>query len=151
MAATAYHAVAGGGRIDHPHPPQLIVGHGVLGRLLALRVRCVEYNSACAKLRKELPKFQKPGSNAWRLEPSDEIVSGERAKAASKEAVVLLERVVKDHPGTPWADLASRELSAPFGFRWVEYTLPPPPRPMPGNNAAPQTKQARPMPPPIKL
>ena len=123
----------------------------MLGRLLALRVRCVEYNSACAKLRKELPKFQKPGSNAWRLEPSDEIVSGERAKAASKEAVVLLERVVKDHPGTPWADLASRELSAPFGFRWVEYTLPPPPRPMPGNNAAPQTKQARPMPPPIKL
>jgi len=35
LAATAYHAVAGGGRIDHPHPPQLIVGHGVLGRLLA--------------------------------------------------------------------------------------------------------------------
>ena len=35
LAATAYHAVAGGGRIEQPHPPQLIVGHGVLGRLLA--------------------------------------------------------------------------------------------------------------------
>ena len=35
LAATAYHAVACGGRVDHPAPPQLIVGHGVLGRLLA--------------------------------------------------------------------------------------------------------------------
>jgi 3-hydroxyethyl bacteriochlorophyllide a dehydrogenase len=35
LAATAYHAVACGGTVDHPQPPQLIVGHGVLGRLLA--------------------------------------------------------------------------------------------------------------------
>lgn len=35
LAATAYHAVARGGRVAHPRPPQLIVGHGVLGRLLA--------------------------------------------------------------------------------------------------------------------
>jgi bacteriochlorophyllide a dehydrogenase len=35
LAATAYHAVAGGGTREHPVPPDLIVGHGVLGRLLA--------------------------------------------------------------------------------------------------------------------
>jgi len=35
LAATAYHAVACGGTVDHPRPPQLIIGHGVLGRLLA--------------------------------------------------------------------------------------------------------------------
>lgn len=35
LAATAYHAVACGGQVAHPQPPQLIVGHGVLGRLLA--------------------------------------------------------------------------------------------------------------------
>jgi 3-hydroxyethyl bacteriochlorophyllide a dehydrogenase len=35
LAATAYHAVAGGGTREHPTPPDLIVGHGVLGRLLA--------------------------------------------------------------------------------------------------------------------
>jgi bacteriochlorophyllide a dehydrogenase len=35
LAATAYHSVAGGGQ-GQPHtPPDLIVGHGVLGRLLA--------------------------------------------------------------------------------------------------------------------
>ncbi|MFY7857905.1 MAG: chlorophyll synthesis pathway protein BchC [Rubrivivax sp.] len=35
LAATAYHAVAGGGRIERIVPPDLIIGHGVLGRLLA--------------------------------------------------------------------------------------------------------------------
>jgi 3-hydroxyethyl bacteriochlorophyllide a dehydrogenase len=38
LAATAYHAVACGGK-EAPHrPPDLIVGHGVLGRLLARMV-----------------------------------------------------------------------------------------------------------------
>jgi bacteriochlorophyllide a dehydrogenase len=35
LAATAYHAVAGGGKLATIEPPELIVGHGVLGRLLA--------------------------------------------------------------------------------------------------------------------
>ena len=35
LAATAYHAVAGGGQRERIAPPELIVGHGVLGRLLA--------------------------------------------------------------------------------------------------------------------
>jgi 3-hydroxyethyl bacteriochlorophyllide a dehydrogenase len=35
LAATAYHAVAGGGKRQTIVPPDLIVGHGVLGRLLA--------------------------------------------------------------------------------------------------------------------
>jgi len=35
LAATAYHAVSGGGRRPNIVPPDLIVGHGVLGRLMA--------------------------------------------------------------------------------------------------------------------
>jgi 3-hydroxyethyl bacteriochlorophyllide a dehydrogenase len=35
LAATAYHSVSGGGKRDPIVPPDLIVGHGVLGRLLA--------------------------------------------------------------------------------------------------------------------
>jgi len=38
LAATAYHAVACGGKQAPCAPPQLIVGHGVLGRLLARMV-----------------------------------------------------------------------------------------------------------------
>ena len=36
------------------------------------------------------------------------------------EAKSLLKRVVDEHPGTPWADMAQDELSNPFGFKWVE-------------------------------
>ena len=35
LAATAYHAVSGGGKRSPITPPDLIVGHGVMGRLLA--------------------------------------------------------------------------------------------------------------------
>lgn len=35
LAATAYHAVSLGGRSDPATPPDLIIGHGVVGRLLA--------------------------------------------------------------------------------------------------------------------
>jgi 3-hydroxyethyl bacteriochlorophyllide a dehydrogenase len=35
LAATAYHAVSGGGKRDPITAPDLIIGHGVLGRLLA--------------------------------------------------------------------------------------------------------------------
>jgi bacteriochlorophyllide a dehydrogenase len=35
LAATAYHAVSGGGKRESVNPPDLIIGHGVLGRLLA--------------------------------------------------------------------------------------------------------------------
>ena len=35
LAATAYHAVAGGGQRERIQAPELIVGHGVMGRLLA--------------------------------------------------------------------------------------------------------------------
>ncbi len=45
LAATAYHAVAGGGT-EAPHrPPDLIVGHGVLGRLLARMVVAAGYEA----------------------------------------------------------------------------------------------------------
>jgi bacteriochlorophyllide a dehydrogenase len=43
LAATAYHAVACGGNRDPITPPDLIVGHGVLGRLLARMTVLAEY------------------------------------------------------------------------------------------------------------
>jgi 3-hydroxyethyl bacteriochlorophyllide a dehydrogenase len=43
LAATAYHAVSGGGKRDPIVPPDLIVGHGVLGRLLARMTVLADY------------------------------------------------------------------------------------------------------------
>ncbi len=36
-----------------------------------MKVRCYEYNWACAKMKKDAPKFEKPDSNAWKLVPDD--------------------------------------------------------------------------------
>ena len=122
----------------------------IRGRLLAMHVRCAEYNVACAKMKKDAPKFSKPESNAWRLVPDTEIHLKDRdlsnAVAQATEAKALLERVVQDHPGTPWALLARRELKDPFGFRWVEVTVPPRPK-RNENPGAPKMKNQRSNPP----
>ncbi len=95
------------------------------GRLLAMKVRCYEYNWACARLKKDPPKFSNPKYNAWRLVPDEAIQYSEKAEAASREAHALLDRVIREHPMTPWALLAQRELKDPFGFKWVETYVPP--------------------------
>ena len=100
----------------------------VRGRLLAMKVRCYEYNWACARLKKDPPKFKNPKANAWRLVPDTAIQYSEKAVAAARDADRLLHRVIEEHPDTPWALLAQRELKDPFGFKWVETYVPPPQR-----------------------
>lgn len=114
----------------------------IRGRLLTVKIRCKEYNWACAKMIKDAPKFTKPSSNAWRLVPDQEIHYSDKAKVAGDEAQLLLQRVVNEHPGTPWAVLAQRELKDPLGFKWIEVTLPP--RPKPQDMPAAKKKAAAP-------
>jgi hypothetical protein len=71
-------------------------------------------------MKKDAPKFTKPKSNAWQLVPDEEIHFSDKAAAASKKAKALLKRVVDEHPGTPWALLAQREMKDALGFKWVE-------------------------------
>ena len=92
----------------------------ILGRLLAMKVRCYEYNWACARMKKDTPRFSDPRSNAWRLVPDHAVQFSGKAADAAREAKALLQRVVEDHPGTNWALAAQRELDHPFGFKWVE-------------------------------
>jgi hypothetical protein len=122
----------------------------IRGRLLAMKLRCYEYNYACAKMKKNPEKFKNPNSNAWRLVPDTEMSSKSAAKIA-EEAKVLLSRVTKEHPGTPWATLAGRELKDPFGFKWVETNVPPPPKPGPETPEAKKKKaeKTKPAPPPV--
>jgi hypothetical protein len=97
----------------------------IRGRLLAMKVRCYEYDWACAVMKKDPPKFSSPRFNAWRLEPDTEIRYSKNAAAAAREAEDLLRHVVEEHPATPWALLAQRELKNPLGFKWVEVYVPP--------------------------
>jgi len=100
----------------------------IRGRLLTMKIRCYEYNTACAKMKKDRPKFKDPKSNAWRLVPTEDILSGDKVAGVAREARALLKRVEDDHPNTPWALLARRELKDPFGFKWAETYVPPAPK-----------------------
>ncbi len=112
-----------------------------MGRALAILVRTQSYNAMLAKAKRGL-KFRDPRSNTWILEPSDEITVNTRLKGAAEKARGYLQRVVDEHPGTPWAYLAERELAIPLGWSWKESftNLNPPRRPRAagGNNNRPR-------------
>jgi hypothetical protein len=115
----------------------------IRGRLLAMKVRCYEYNWACARMKKDPLKFSNTKFNAWRLVPDQAILYSEKAAVAGREAQSLLHRVVDEHPATPWALLAQRELENPLGFKWVETYVPARPR---NNDSEAQRRNRNPSP-----
>ena len=121
-----------------------------LGRVAAHKVRIDAYNITLAQAKTGM-KFKNPNSDTWVLEPSDDVSAvGSQTEKLAKQAKELLERVVKDHPGTPWALIAGEELKTPLGYVWTE-THTGVNRPMDGGgggNAQPQDDARRNLAPP---
>lgn len=92
-----------------------------MGRVLALQARSFGYNMMLAEMKSSPRKFEKPGSNQWRLEPSKEINSGATTKKLANKASEYLKRVIDDHAGTPWQQLAEKEYGTPMGWQWREF------------------------------
>ncbi|MFM7845222.1 MAG: vWA domain-containing protein [Planctomycetota bacterium] len=119
-----------------------------MGRVLAVKVRTEAYNAMLAQAKRGL-KFKEEKNNTWVLTPADEISIGSQHEKLAEKAKMYLNRVMTDHPGTPWALLAQRELKDKIGWKWVEeFTdLSPPPRAGAGNNnnnaPAPQNDKAK--------
>ena len=109
-----------------------------MGRAIAAKVRANTYNGmlALVKTKKKFsePKEGQPQNNTWVLRPAESTETGSQHAKLLDRAKTYLNRVVEEHPGTPWAMLAKRELATPIGWEWVEdYTEPPRPR-QPGMN-----------------
>ncbi|MEX2025982.1 MAG: vWA domain-containing protein, partial [Pirellulaceae bacterium] len=99
-----------------------------MGRVLAVKVRTEGYNQVLAAAKRGL-KFRDAKNNTWVLDPSDEITVGSQMVKLAERAKMYLNRVVQEHPGTPWALLAERELKDPLGWKWKqEFTDLNPPR-----------------------
>ncbi|HEX7376617.1 MAG TPA: vWA domain-containing protein [Pirellulales bacterium] len=110
------------------------------GRLLAMMVRCNEYNWACATMKGKGADFVDKKSNRWQFKPDKALHYGSQSERMAKEATRLLTRCVEQNVGTPWAVLAQRELKDPLGFRIEETYVappPPPPKPKPGKTPPP--------------
>lgn len=111
------------------------------GRLLANRVRCMEYNAAFAWLKNDLTADDiNKKSNHWIVRSDKSINYAGNLRKTAQKAEELLQRVVKEAPGTPWAVLAARELKDPFGIRIEQRFIPPPP-PAPPRPPGPPPKQ----------
>lgn len=124
-----------------------------MGRALAVKARTDGYNVMLAEAKQGKP-FKDQKNNTWVLRSTGTYANTSLEKLAAK-AKTYLERVVEEHPGTPWAALAERELATPLGWRWDEtYTnLPPieqannprPPRPEPQPPQGPPRRDPPPL------
>ncbi|MBC7852388.1 MAG: VWA domain-containing protein [Pirellulaceae bacterium] len=85
------------------------------GRTLAAKVRNDSYNQMIASLK--AGKGPKDAAE-YNLEQADSYESSSVLKKMADKAKLYLERVVKDHPGTPWAKMAAEDLKAPIGWKW---------------------------------
>jgi hypothetical protein len=90
-----------------------------MGRAAAAKSRVDGYNAMLAELKRG-KNFENPSSNTWELTTAEVTEATSALKKLGEKAKMYLERVVKEHPGTPWAKLAERELQTPFGWKWTE-------------------------------
>ena len=97
------------------------------GRLLALSVRCLEYNAACDLIHSNLAS----NTNKLVLLPWNGKLRVPRSEAMATEADRLLQRCCDSNPSTPWQALAQWELNEALGIRFRQDYVPPPPPPPP--------------------
>lgn len=90
-----------------------------MGRVLASLVRVRVYNALLAEARRGM-RFQDGNHNTWILTPSADLPGDARLADAAAKSREYLERVIHDHPGTPWELLARHELETPCGWSWAE-------------------------------
>ncbi len=83
-----------------------------------MRARIFGFNRMAAEMKGTPKSFTKKESNEWRLEPSKNSNATPDVKKIEKQALVYLNRVIDQHPGTPWAELASKEKDTPLGWEW---------------------------------
>ena len=85
------------------------------GRVLAAKVRNDSYNQMIAALKAGKGPMD---ASEYNLEQADSYETSSVLKKMAEKAKLYLERVVKEHPGTPWARMAAEDLKAPFGWKW---------------------------------
>ncbi|MFM9025220.1 MAG: vWA domain-containing protein [Planctomycetaceae bacterium] len=91
-----------------------------LGRVVAAKVRTDAYNTVLAQAKSGM-RFTDPRNDTWQLVPSDTVTNaGSQIEKLAGQARTLLERVVKEHPNTPWALIAQEDLRTPLGYEWRE-------------------------------
>lgn len=91
----------------------------VLARLKCRLAYITEYNLMLGKIRKdELPPLDPALHRGWRLASAAKMQSAGEAKELVEEARELFDRLIMNHPGTPWEVLARRDRLSALGLTW---------------------------------
>ncbi len=90
-----------------------------MGRASAAKARIDGYNAMLAALKRGR-SFTKPDSRFWVLVRASTTDESSALRNLVDRARTHLQRVVDEHPGTPWARQAQHELEIPLGWQWNE-------------------------------
>jgi hypothetical protein len=77
-----------------------------------------EYDSMFGQIRKEFPPRDPKLHSGWKLASQPELTGDSKGKKSAKNAQKLLDKIIKDHTGTPWEVLAKREKLTSLGLEW---------------------------------
>jgi hypothetical protein len=95
----------------------------VYAQVLAYTARRYEYNArlghfASGPRKHPIPQI-KPGSlrlSGFHVAPSSQTVGGQLTERLITDSTKRFRQIIEDHPGTPWASRAEKELQRGFGF-----------------------------------
>jgi hypothetical protein len=91
----------------------------VHARLLEKIAYVHEYDYMFGQIRKDqLPPRDPNVHSGWRLASQVKVQSGGETRKIAAEAKKILDRLTKDHKGTPWEILAKREALTALGLEW---------------------------------
>ena len=94
----------------------------VLARLQARIAYINEHNYLLGQMRKDLPPRDPKIHQGWKLASQEKLQqTGSDGRRLAADSRKLLEKLAKEHPGTPWEILAKRERLTTLGLRWQPY------------------------------
>jgi hypothetical protein len=90
----------------------------MLARLQEQIAFLYEYQSLLGQIRREFPPRNAAIHSGWRLAAATKLQGDSRGRKLERDSRKLLEKIAKDHTGTPWAVLAKREKLTALGLDW---------------------------------
>lgn len=90
----------------------------MLARLEAQIAYLYEYQSMLGQMRKELPPRDPSLHGGWKLAATTSLTGDSAGKKLAASSRKTLDKIIKDHAGTPWEVLAKREKLTALGLEW---------------------------------
>lgn len=93
-----------------------------IGRALAIQIRALQFNHLLAE-RKGDALLPKPPDNTWQLVAAKTVDDNPAIEKQIAKAEQHLQKVVREHEGTPFAYVAKKELERGFGWSWTSHRV----------------------------